>query len=57
MKPVGTRFVPRFLSHEQRNFGTGVAQNLLCTFNNGPYFLMTVITGEGSSTYAHDPSI
>ncbi|KAG7155311.1 hypothetical protein Hamer_G028829 [Homarus americanus] len=55
MKRVAAKFVPRFLSREQKEFCAEVAEDLLQTSNNDPYFLKQVITKAESWVYGYDP--
>jgi hypothetical protein len=45
-KHLVAKFVPRILSQEQKEFCTGVAQDLCETANNDPDFPKKVITGD-----------
>jgi len=49
------KFVPRVLTHDQKDSRVAICQELKETVINNPTLLLNVITGDESIIYAYDP--
>jgi len=52
---IAAKFVPRVLTHEQKDSREAICQELKETVINDPTLLLKVITGDVSIVYAYDP--
>ena len=48
MKHSAAKIVPKLLNFEQKQHRMDIAQEMLTTFNDDPYLLIKVITGDKS---------
>jgi len=55
MHRIAAKFVPRVLTHEQKDSRVAICQELKETVTNDPTLLLNVITGDESIVYAYDP--
>ena len=52
---TAVKFVPRVLTHDQKDSRLAICQELKETVINDPTLLLNVITGDESIVYAYDP--
>ena len=52
---IAAKFVPRVLTHDQKDSRVAICQKLKETVINDPTLLLNVITGDESVVYAYDP--
>jgi len=55
MHRTAAKFVPRVLTHDQKDSQVAICQELKETVINNPTHLLNVITGDESIVYAYDP--
>jgi len=55
MHRIATKFVPRVLTHDQKDSQVAICQELKETVINDPTLLLNIITGDESIVYAYDP--
>ena len=55
MHRIAAKFVPRALTHDQKDSRVAICQELKETVINDPTFLLNVITGDESIVNAYDP--
>jgi len=55
MHRITTKFVPRVLTHDQKDSRVAICQELKETVINGPTLLLNVITDDESTVYDYDP--
>jgi len=55
MHRIAAKFVPRVLTHDQKDSQVAICQELKETVTNHPTLLLNVITGDESIVYAYDP--
>jgi len=55
MHRTAAKFVPRVLTHDQKDSRIAICQELKETVINNPTLLLNVITGDESIIYAYDP--
>jgi len=55
MHQIAAKFVPRVLTHDQKDSRVAICQELKETVINNPTLLLNVITGNESIIYADDP--
>jgi len=55
MHQIAAKFVPRVLTHDQKDSRVVIYQELKETVINDPTLLLNVITGNESIVYAYDP--
>ena len=55
MHHIAAKFVPRVLTHDQKDSRVAICQELKETVINDPTLLLNVITGDESIVYAYDP--
>ncbi|XP_011137516.2 uncharacterized protein LOC105182065 isoform X2 [Harpegnathos saltator] len=55
MRRVSAKFVPKLLTMEQKQLRLEIAQDMLDNANSDPNFLKTVIIGDETWVYGHDP--
>jgi len=54
MHPTAAKFVPRVMTHDQKDSRVAICQELKETVINDPTLLLNVITGDESNVYAYD---
>jgi len=52
---IAAKFVPRVLTHDQKDSRVALCQELKETVINDPTLLLNVITADESIVYAYDP--
>jgi len=57
MHRIAEKFVPRVLTHDQKDSRVAICQELKETVINGPTLFLNVITGDESIVYAYDSEI
>jgi len=55
MHRIAAKFVPRALTHDQKDSRVAICQELKETVINDPTLLLNIITGDESIVYAYDP--
>jgi len=55
MHRIAAKFVPKVLTHDQKDSRVAICQELKETVINGPTLLLNIIRGDESIVYAYDP--